>query len=207
METVRQFNRTQPIKIKILSGTLKECQVRYPSDEEWANRTRRQKIVRTQVTGGKFVTDVINVESTDAQLLKAIRLDPDSGVVFTDAEASKIINKLDASEMGEVTHNGDRFSIELRTKFGNTRHTLKTPMEDAARKFSRASSRPVSGRRLEETVVSLEPSGEFYDAVFVSSEGYVGEGTAAIPLNHKDVVVVELLHQVRQIEDELDPED
>lgn len=203
MENEKVFDRSKPITIKIMSGGVKACKVRYPTDEEWCARTRRQKIVRRQVTGGKFMTDVLNIETADADLLRKIRLDPE-GVEFTDAEASKVISKLEESEIGDVVQEGDRFQIELITKLGKFLHVVKIPTEDAARRFSRASSHPISGRKLEETTVSLEPSGEFYDTVHVRTEGYADP--TAIPIIHKDVVVVELQYQVRKIEEELDPE-
>jgi hypothetical protein len=196
------FDTNKQVTIKIVSGGVKQCDVRFPTDQEWCERTRRQKIVRQQVTGGKFRTDVLNAEKSDAELLNKIRMD-DKSVSFSDAEASKVISRLESCEIIDSERDGDGFCITIKAMGSELKHRVRIPMEDETRKFSRSAQHPLSTRRLEETTVSLEPSGDFYDKIIVSSEGYAD---GKVPIIHKDVIVVETLHQVRRLEDELDPE-
>jgi hypothetical protein len=52
----------------------------------------------------------------------------------------------------------------------------------------------LSGRRSQEWRSSLEPTIPFYDAIFVSAEGYAGD----VPITHKYAAVQELLSQCEE---------
>jgi hypothetical protein len=195
------FDRNKELVIRIVSGGVKECLVRFPTDKEWCDRTRRQKVVRQQITGGKFRTDILNAEKSDAELLAKIR--KDDGPAFTESEASKVISRIESCEIIDSVRDGDGFLITIKSLGQETKHRVRIPTEDESRKFSRTATNPVSSRRMEETTVSLEPSGEMYDKICLGSEGYEN---GDVPITHKDVIVVETLYQVRKLEDELDPE-
>jgi hypothetical protein len=137
------FDTKKQYTIRILSGGVKECLVRFPTDEEWCARTRRQKIVRQQVTGGKFRTEVLNAEKADAELLDKIRMD-DKSVAFTESEASKVIGRLEGCEIIDAIREGDGFCIEIKTLGQTLKHWVRIPTEDENRKFSRNSTHPIS---------------------------------------------------------------
>lgn len=60
--------------------------------------------------------------------------------------------------------------------------------------LDRRSSRTYSGRRTSEWQSLLEPYGELFDAVFISSENYLG----SVPVIHKWAAIRELIEQTEE---------
>jgi hypothetical protein len=77
------------------------------------------------------------------------------------------------------------------------------PMQSDMMEFGRAAVKGIDGKNYRETRVHLEPSGELWGKVKVSTEGYASD----VPIWHKDVAIVELLERVQAIQDDLDPEE
>lgn len=132
------FDPTKEFLVKILSGTEKACRVRYPPDEEWCARTRRQKAVRRLLGRGRSQYEVAGTEESDAALLAKIRLDND-GAEFDAAEAAKVIERLERCQVLDIERAGDRFRIEMRVAGGRVAHFLKIPTQKDVLDYGRAS--------------------------------------------------------------------
>ena len=203
------FDRSKEFVVKILSGGEKQCVVRFPTDEEWCERTRGQRAIRRQLGRGRAEYDTSNTEAADAALFLKIRVDED-GPEFDEAEGSYVVGRLERCQVLDVERIGDRFRIAMQVAGGEVAHVLKIPAKRAAIEYGRASVRAIESRRSQEIRLALEPSAELWAKVYVDAEGYhpaSGEEiAAAVPIVHKDVAVVELLAAVEAAQDEDDPD-
>ena len=68
------FDATRPVAIQLRGpdGT-KTVRVRFPSDDEWAERQRRRKVIVKQLGRGISETTIPNGEDIDAAMLAKIR--------------------------------------------------------------------------------------------------------------------------------------
>lgn len=198
------FDQAKEFLVKILSGGEKVCTVRFPSDEEWCERTRKQRAVRRILGRGKTQYEVTNAEEADAELFAKIRKDQD-GAEFDTAEAAKVIERLERCQVLDASRDGDRFRIEMKVPGACVVHVLKIPTQQAVLDYGRASVRAIDMRRQQEIRLALEPSAELWGKVRVAVDGYANPD--AVPIVHKDVAVVELLSQVEAAQEEDDPEE
>lgn len=198
------FDVATPKKMSILSGSMdkKTCMVRYPSDEEWCDRIRRQKMVRQNVGRGKTRPIPQRPEIIDAALFGKIRLDLD-GPTFDEAEAADVIDRVDRAEVVEVVGEPEGFTVKLLAmKRFETSHLVRVPFKGELLKHERSSFSRLDGGRTQEIRVAMEPSGALYDAIALRSSGYIG----AVPINHKYAVVFEIIQEIERDEDDDDPE-
>jgi hypothetical protein len=195
------FRKTNTYIIEILSDGIKECKVRWPTDEEWAAFFRARRIVRRQLGGGRSVSEFPDNDKASAALLSKIRLDPD-GAAFDDAEAEDVITRLTKCELNEVQRQGVNFVIDQAVISGDVQHVLRIPSSKQRRKHENASASSIDGNRERVTKIFIEPSGDLYDDIAVSSKGYEGE----VPLIHKWAAVNALFEAIDAIMQEPRPE-
>ncbi len=180
----------------------KACRLRFPSDEEWAARSRRNVQVRKNLGRDKFRTDAPNAAAEDLALFEKIRIDKD-GPTFDEAEASVCIAKLETAEVTECERNGNRFTVTLKAPGGITKHEVKMPTLKQISEFGNGSVTPTGRRDGAEYRIALEPAARLYDQLEPKPEAYAG----AVPIVHKDAVIREIVLQTRKsIEDDDDPE-
>jgi hypothetical protein len=198
------FNSQAEFQIKILSGGEKSCLLRWPTDREWADVTRKRKVFRESIGRGKSQSRVLGVESSAAELFAKIRLDQD-GEVFDEAEASAAISKLERCRVVACEREGDAFRIAMAVPGGQVVHLVKIPLQSDLMAFSRAAAPPIiEGRRSQEIRTFLEPSGELWGKIGSAISGYA-EGST-VPIIHKDAAITELLQQLGAADEEQDPE-
>lgn len=195
------FDSSKPIKVRIISGEAKTCEVSWPTDEQWASRARRQRFVRQNIGRGKTRLVPTSSGKLDTELFEQIRLDK-GGVPFDDAEAAMVISRLDRAQVADVIAEPGGYRITLDCGKAQTAHVLKSPTAAQRLKHDRLSAAQETSGRFTETRIALEPSGDLYDALMTASEGYVG----AVPLPHKYAVVFELLQTIEREEEDSDPE-
>lgn len=202
------FDRGKEFEVPIMSGGVKRCVVRWPTDAEWCERTRKQAIVKSNLGRGKSTTDVLNAKELDAALFAKIRIDKD-GPEFDDADAVAVIRKLGRCELlgpeddqpPVALREGDNFRIRFKVPKATVVHVLRGPRQVDIQRYSAASvGVPVDERNHQTFRFKLEPAGELYDAIKVESTGYAD----GVPITHKEAAIAALL-QALQIEDE-DPE-
>lgn len=199
------FDSSKSFNIPTIDG--KRCRVRFPTDQEWCDRARKQKLIRRDLGRGKSQYDPARTKQIDADLFARIREDED-GPEFDQHEAAYVIDRLDRATVQSVERNANEYTITLRVpgeKGGvNTVHVLRVPSQKQADDYADASAPPpIHGERVTELRVFLEPAGPLYDAVLVRNEGYAG----AVPIIHKLAAVTAMLRDVQSRTEEDDPEE
>jgi len=181
------FDATRQVAMQLRTADgVKTVRIRFPSDEEWAERQRRRKIVIKQLGRGISETTVPNSEDVDAALLAKIRV-PEEAPVEVDAfEASRIIEQLSQAEVDDVVQAGDAFRVTLRVLGGTVTHLLKMPSAkdvfEYRRGFARVLDLPFNKQEL---TINLAAASALYKKLVTATEGYAGD----IPIIHQAVAV------------------
>jgi len=193
---------SKPITVPILSGTEKRVLVMFPTDAQWCERARKQRVVRHFLGRGKSQTDDdAETDRRNAELLAKIRRDAD-GPVLSPAEATLVLGKLERARVCSVEREGDGYRVVLKTSLGEVSHVVRGPTAEQILAHERQSTKTTEGRRNQEIHGYLEPSGELYDKIVVSSEGYSGP----VPIVHKVPVITEVLAQINAEDEDALPE-
>lgn len=195
------FDSTKIFEPKIISGGIKSVALKFPSDQQWADRARAQKQVRQFLGRGKSQTVDADTAAADLQLFKSLRVD-DTGT-YDASEAQAFLDRLERCEVVSAEWEGDTRRIEMSVPGAKTVHVLRMPMQDQIREHEKSSTKQTFGTRSAEIRVNLEPSGNLYDKVVVSAEGYAG----AVPIVHKVAAVTNLMNALSELlaEDADDP--
>jgi hypothetical protein len=184
IEPVR-FDATRPVAIQLRGpGGLKTVRVRFPSDDEWAERQRRRKVIVKQLGRGVSETTIPNGEEIDAALLAKVRAEEEPEV---DAfEAQKVIEQLAICDVDDVEMAGDAFRVSLRVLGGAAVIVLKMPsakdVNEYRRGFARVLDLPFNRQEL---TINLRAAGDLYKKLVESTEGYAGDA----PVIHQAVAV------------------
>lgn len=217
------FDPSRNIEISVTdpeSATgLKSCLVRFPTDIEWCDRSRHMVAIRRNLGRDAVKTDVPKSEQINAELFHRIRLDVQdnkldlpAGPPFDEAEAAKVIERLERATITNVEKVGAHYIIEMKVLSGSATkkvvHTLKVPTQRQIMDFGKSAVSVVGRRTSSETRVMLEPSGELWDKISITTVGYIETrtGLGVVPIIHKDASLTELLMQVQQETEGDDPE-
>ena len=193
------FSTEKTFEIRIISGGVKICKLRWPTDAEWCTRSKRLRTVRRFVGTGQATTEVAGAARADAELFELIRIDKD-GASFDEAEASRAIGKLEAAT-STVELEGDVYVVTLAVPGGEVRHRLKIPRQSDIAEYARGAVKRTEERRSIVTTVNLEAGGVLWGKISDGTEGYA-EGSG-VPVTHKDLAVSEMLALLQSEEDEL----
>ncbi len=179
------FDATRPVAIQLRGPDgLKTVRVRFPSDDEWAERQRRRKVIVKQLGRQISETTIPNGEDIDAALLAKVRTEETPEV---DAfEAQKVIEQLATCDVDDVVLVGDAFRVVLRVLGGVVTHLLKMPSAKDVITYRRGFARLLDlpyGRQ--ELTVNVRPAGDLYKKLIEATEGYAGE----VPIIHQAVAV------------------
>lgn len=198
------FSSNAEFEIHILSGGVKKCILRWPTDQEWCATTKKRRVLRESLGRGKSQSRVLGAEAAATELFAKIRIDAD-GVAFDEAEAAAAIAKLERCRIIGCDRDGDAFLVTMNVPGGQVVHRLKIPLQSDLLAFSRAAAPPIiEGRRSQEIRTNLEPSGSFWDKIGSVESGYAED--SAVPIIHKDAAITELLVQMDALESGDDPE-
>ena len=195
------FDATKPFVVPILSGGEKQCEVLFPTDEEWSAWARSQRTVRRFLGRGKSQSEDLDLPKINAELFGKIRVDKD-GPDFDEAEAGMVIGRIERCTVVKVEREGVNYQIEMKVPGARVRHVLRMPTAKEMQEHERASTSVVAARRSVETRAFLEPSGALYDKLHVSHGGYAG----AVPIVHKAAAVSEVVAQLSIEAEDDDPE-
>jgi hypothetical protein len=185
-ETTCLFDAARPVALQLRTpGGLKTVRVRFPSDDEWAERQRRRKVIVKQLGRGISETTIPSGEEIDAALLAKIRADKD-GPDVDPFEAQKIIEQLSQCDVDDVVLAGDAFRVTLRVPGATTTILLGMPsakdVNDYRRAFARVLDLPYGRQELS---INLRAAGDLYKKVLQTTEGYAGDA----PIIHQAVAV------------------
>lgn len=179
------FDATCPVAIQLRGPDgVKTVRVRFPSDDEWAERQRRRKVIIKHLGRGMSETNIPNGEDIDAALLAKIRTEEEPEV---DAfEAQKVIEQLSTCDVDDVVLAGDAFRVVLRVLGGNVTHLLKMPSAKDVNTYRHSFGRVLDlpfGRQ--EITVNVRAAADLWKKLIEATEGYVGEA----PIIHQAVAV------------------
>ena len=179
------FDAARPVAINLRGPDgVKTIRVRFPSDDEWAERQRRRKVIVKNLGRGMSETMIPNGEEIDAALLAKIRTEEEPQV---DAfEAQKVIEQLATCEVDDVVLASDSFRVILRVLGGTVTHLLKMPSAKDVNQYRAGFARVLDmlyGRQ--QLTINLRAAGDLYQKLIDAAEGYVGD----VPLVHQAVAV------------------
>lgn len=179
------FDTTKTIEFEIPTPEgPKIAKLRFPTDDEWADRSRRKKVMQRNLGRGQTQIEPIDYSSVDFDLFRAVRQD---GSADLDAyEAQMMFERISYAEVIDLERQGGQYRITLATAAGDTTHVVKVPsareIMEYRRNFARVVDKPY-GRQ--EIVINLPASGACYNSLAVSTEGYA----SSVPLPHKSAIV------------------
>jgi hypothetical protein len=179
------FDAANPVAVQLLGpGGRKTVRVRFPSDDEWAERQRRRKVLIKNLGRGVSETTIENGEEIDAALFAKVR--EDDGPEIDPFEAQKIIEQLATCDVDDVAQAGDSFRITTRVPGGTTTHLLKMPsakdVNTYRRGFLRVLDLPFNRQQI---TINVRAASDLYKKLIESTEGYAGD----VPVIHQAVAV------------------
>lgn len=198
------FNTKASFTVCILSDGEKQVDVRFPTDAEFCERSRKRIIIRRVLSAGRTQSEVPNALTADAELFRKICSNGQADA-WNDAEASLVIDRLETCRVIDGERTGNEFSITMQVPGGRVIHRLQMPNQKDVNSYGSAAVRSIMTRHHIEDRIRLEPSGDLWATCKGVAEGYA-EGSD-IPIIHKDVAVVEMLSMLRSASEELDPEE
>lgn len=165
--------------------------VRWPTDEEWEQRTRATDAMMIQL--GRGISELeMDTRAADAKLYEVIRLEnsPD----LTPAEATFLIDSLAKTDITSVAVEGDEAIISLKiVNDEEVKHRLRVPSIGDVMEIRRYGSRnlqlPHNRTRIK---MSLEKGTKLWDRCRISTEGYAN----GVPAIHKDGAIRQLVEQI-----------
>ena len=179
------FDATRPVAIQLRGpdGT-KTVRVRFPSDDEWAERQRRRKVIVKQLGRGISETTIPNGEDIDAALLAKVRTE--EGPEVDAFEAQKVIEQLATCDVDDVVLAGDSFRVVLRVLGGTVTHLLKMPSAKDVNQYRRGFARVLDlPFNRQELTINVRAAGDLYKKLLDSTEGYAGD----VPIIHQAIAV------------------
>jgi hypothetical protein len=180
------FDAARPVALQLRApGGLKTVRVRFPSDDEWAERQRRRKVIVKQLGRGISETTIPSGEEVDAALLAKIRAEED-GPAVDPFEAQKIVEQLSQCDVDDVVLAGDAYRVTLRVPGATTAILLNMPsakdVNDYRRGFARVLDLPYGRQELS---INLRAASDLYKKLVKATEGYAGDA----PIIHQAVAV------------------
>src|SRR5512133_1020957 len=169
------FDATRPVAVQLRGPDgVKTIRVRFPSDDEWAERQRRRKIIVKQLGRGISETTIPNGEEIDAALLAKIRTEEEPEV---DAfEAQKVIEQLAICDVDDVVLAGDSFRVTLRVLGATTVVVLKMPSAKDVSQYRRGSARVLDLQfNRQEITVNVRAANELFKKLIEATEHYAGD--------------------------------
>ena len=185
--TTPVFDAATPVAMQLAGPNgVKTVRVRFPNDEEWAERQRRRKAIVKNLGRGRSETTVPNAEEVDSALVAKIRVEDDSPVDVDPFEAVQIIERLGECDVDDVVQAGDSFKVVLRVLGSTVTHLLKMPSAKDVFNYRRSFARVVElPYNRQEITINLHAAAELYKKLVVATEGYAREA----PIIHQGVAV------------------
>lgn len=194
------FNTEAIFSNSVNSGSVRVFSVRWPTDKEWCDNSKRKKFSERSVGQYTSEFDDSGNELSDSALFEAIRLDKD-GPPWGPFEAAAAIEKIKRSRIKSSAFSGDAYRIELVAHKCPTVHQIRMPTLDRIGRFGKSSVRMyrvTNGRQTQTDLIEfIEHYGPLYDEHVESVEGYV----SAVPIIHKYAIMTEVIRLMRVEED------
>jgi hypothetical protein len=101
----------------IVSGEEKRAFVRFPTDAECCDRSRKQKQIRRFLGRDKSQLEVPNSREADAELFEKIVKDK-NGSEFDKSEAAAVVSRLERCKITNTERVGNTFRISMTVPRG-----------------------------------------------------------------------------------------
>mgnify|MGYP007083426123 CR=1 FL=1 len=191
------LNTNSPVEISIAGAEgIKTALCRWPTDQEWAARQAKRKIVQKNIGRGQTEIVQSDYSAVDLDLYQKIRQDgaPD----LDEFESSDLIGRLAMCEVTGAEVAGSEIRVECLTPAGPAVHVLGMPSAKDRFRYAQSYLKPrdLSFGRQEITIHLAAPA-ELYDANIRQSEGYA----SPVPIIHKAAVVSAALQAVQELLD------
>ncbi len=137
------FDLEKPIKAKVVrpDGDVL-ITLRYPSNEQWIERSRRRKIRTRNLGGGKSQSIPQSPDPQDAELVNSLRIDESPEV--DEYEAKRILDSLGSVQIDEEpVREGSIIRVPMRARGIDLVHALRIPTERERGSFLESSGIPV----------------------------------------------------------------
>src|SRR3990172_9868798 len=165
-------NRQAEIQLRSAEGN-KTVTVRFPTDEEGAERQRGPKIIIKQLGRGIPETVIPGSEEADAELLAKLRVG--DGPEVDGFEATRILEQLSQADVDDALQEAGAFRVLVRVPGGLTAHVLRMPSAKDVIEYRRAFARILDlPFNKQELTVNLGAAGSLYQKLCQQSEGYAG---------------------------------
>lgn len=188
------------MKITLALPSSEKATLRFPTDDELCDRSRKQRAIQQNLGRGKTKTEIKNYSETNEELFDRILLHTDA--TLDDAEKSALVGKLLRAEVLDLERIGAQVEVTLDTIFPEpVKHVVNIPRERDVVKYNRSTVSGTDSQRFRELRFSLEPAAELYDKMRVSESGFA-EGSA-IPIYLKAAVVSAVLQELREADDQV----
>ncbi len=199
------FDIGRTYRVKFPNG--EQGRFRFPSDEEWRERSRGIKFIEKSLGRGKSTSRAEGVDEADEWLIERIIVgDGAKPADLGEIDASQIVDVVTDTNVLDCELDGDSYRIVMRVTGGmETIHRLRTPTTKERRRYERSSARTINTPSGSETRANIDATGDLYDLLLASVEGYAE--LQPPPLAHKVAAVTALIGALSEIELELDPLD
>jgi hypothetical protein len=185
------INTPITVQCRTAAGGLIQIPVRWPTDEEWAERARGQKWITIRKGRGQSQTDLFPGES-DLRLFEKIR-QSDNGTappVLSPGEATTVISALATCTTTDFDLSGNDVKLTLETIHGEVQQSLRLPTADEVLNLKKAHvSRELPFNKVE-LVLNHNAMVKLWDTCGGQGIGYAG---GVVPAIHKEAVISELL--------------
>jgi hypothetical protein len=169
------FDVNQPVKAKVVrpEGDL-SITLRFPTDDEWIERSRRRKSRSRNLGNGKMQNIPQGPDPKDADLVKNLIVG--EALDFDVHEAKRILDRLSTAAVdGDIVREGANLRIPLKVFSAPTVHVIRIPSERERGEFLQASGVPtVSQGNIDTYGFNLGAAAELYPKLRKEAIGYVG---------------------------------
>ena len=190
------FNVEDKIKARVVrpEGDV-VLSLRFPTDQEWIDRSLRRKYRELNLGRGKTQTVQQSPDQKDAELV--MDLQEENPIDIEAREASRILERLSiTSEPEEVQREGVIFVIAFKARGIRLVHKLRPPTEAERAAFAEMSPPVVTQGAISTYGFNIGAAGDLYNKVVKESSGYVG----AVPIVHKAAAISAMMAKIADIE-------
>lgn len=181
------FDLNQPIKAKVVRPEGDAIiEIKFPSDEQWIERSRRRKIKSRNLGNGKVQSIPQGPDPHDAELVNSLRIEG-CAVEVDMYEAKRILDKISmATFEEEPSREGANLRIPMKALGVGTVHFLRVPTERDRNDFMELAGVPgVSHGNIDIYGFNLGGAAVVYDKLKQNAHGYAG----AVPVVHKLAII------------------
>ena len=196
------FDATRPLVVKLPPDGARSVRLRFPTDDEIADRQRKRKAIVRNLGRGESKTEIPNSEEIDVAFLNGLRPEDAEAMEIDPAEAEYVIQQVLYCEVTDTEREPEGYRVRMAVLGANTSVVLKGPTLRDVKDFRQAYAVPMDlqhgGRRI---TINLHPAGELFRKLFVSSEGY----SADVPLAHQAAAVLAVIDAGERLTQSIDP--